>query len=323
LLTARSLKVVDATRDAQQFLTKLSFDDCFDPPIWRKLLFFGQIIPDGDILPVRAPYGVDDSFTIGINPLRTEFPLWYTGADLVASKLLSGRAPKVIKAYRLVAEGQQAGLRPIKLRGAIDIDPRDQDFFRVVVEQHKRLDDKDPTNVFLKVLANAGAYGIFAEIRRYELPPEKVERLKVYGLRGLFTAAARAPEEAGPFCFPPIASSITGGARLMLCLLERCVTDAGGRYAFCDTDSMAIVANEEGSLVPCPNGPYEGHIKALSWNTVDQIVSRFVALNPYDAAMVPGSILKIEKENLDEQTKQRRQLYCYAISAKRYALFNR
>jgi hypothetical protein len=37
---------------------------------------------------------------------------------------------------------------------------------------------------------------------------------------------------------------------------------------------------------------------------------------------VPGSVLKYEKENLDPFTKARRQLYCYAISAKRYSLFN-
>ena len=33
--------------------------------------------------------------------------------------------------------------------------------------------------------------------------------------------------------------------------------------------------------------------------TVDTIVDRFAALNPYDRAAVPGSILKIEKENFD------------------------
>jgi hypothetical protein len=47
------------------------------------------------------------------------------------------------------------------------------------------------------------------------------------------------------------------------------------------------------------------------------------ALNPYNRLMVPGSILKLEQENLDSASKARRQLYCYAISAKRYSLFNK
>ena len=38
--------------------------------------------------------------------------------------------------------------------------------------------------------------------------------------------------------------------------------------------------------------------------------------------MIPGSVLEIEKENFVEKTGLRKQLYCYAISAKRYALFN-
>ena len=46
-------------------------------------------------------------------------------------------------------------------------------------------------------------------------------------------------------------------------------------------------------------------------------------LNPYDRDAVPGSILKIEDDNCDPKTKKQRQLYCLAISAKRYALFLR
>jgi hypothetical protein len=36
---------------------------------------------------------------------------------------------------------------------------------------------------------------------------------------------------------------------------------------------------------------------------------------------VPGSVLKLEDDNLDLEIKKQRQLYCWAISAKRYALF--
>jgi hypothetical protein len=52
----------------------------------------------------------------------------------------------------------------------------------------------------------------------------------------------------GPFYFPPVASLITSGGRLLLALAEKAVADAGGTYLFCDTDSLCIVANEKGGF---------------------------------------------------------------------------
>ena len=95
-----------------------------------------------------------------------------------------------------------------------------------------------------------------------------------------------------------------------------------------DTDSMAIVASEHGGLVACPGGPYltkDGceAVRALSWEEVDEIVALFDRLNPYDRAAVKDTILKVELDNYDPETKEQRQLWCLAISAKRYALFLR
>jgi hypothetical protein len=53
---------------------------------------------------------------------------------------------------------------------------------------------------------------------------------------------------------------------------------------------------------------------------VNAIVDRFAALSPYDRRIVPGSILEIEDENFDLQDHQL-QLWCWAISAKRYVLY--
>lgn len=62
-------------------------------------------------------------------------------------------------------------------------------------------------------------------------------------------------------------------------------------------------------------------VKALSWKQVDGLAKLFEPLNPYVRTAVAGSVLKIEDDNWDPITKQQRQLYCVAISAKRYALF--
>jgi hypothetical protein len=135
-------------------------------------------------------------------------------------------------------------------------------------------------------------------------------------------------EAPGTYCFPPLASLITSAARLMLTLLERSVMDLDGTFAMEDTDSMAIVATQAGGLIPCAGGDHrtpDGReaMRALSWDQVDGIVRRFEALSPYDSAAIGGSILKIEDDNFDPKTKQQRQLWCLAISAKRYALFLR
>src|SRR5439155_19601455 len=93
-----------------------------------------------------------------------------------------------------------------------------------------------------------------------------------------------------------------------------------------DTDSMAIVATKHGGIIPCPGGQErtddgrEG-VTALSWKQVDDISKQFAALNPYDRRAIPGSVLKIEADNFDPQTGKQRQIYCFAISVKRYALF--
>lgn len=341
LLIAERLEVVDATAEVRQWLAEVDAERCFDPSSWRSLPVFALVEPRGEILPARARYGdAADGFNIGVNPLTSRTPLWFAGPDLVAAKLLSGRAPTVLRALRLVPVGVQRGLRPIRLRGAVQVNPIQDDFFRLVIEarQRARTGSGDPAEAarlseFLKVLANSGAYGIFAEMNRSRLPVGEEAEIAVHGLDGAFSARTNGPEEAGEYCFPPIAALIPAAARLMLALLEHCVTQAGGTYAMCDTDSMAIVATKTGGLVPCPGGPHplrrgERAIHALSWRQVQAIVGRFAALNPYDGDVIPGSILKIEKENyaLDsrgEPTTARQQLFCYAISAKRYALFNR
>jgi hypothetical protein len=122
-----------------------------------------------------------------------------------------------------------------------------------------------------------------------------------------YTCRVANPEKPGEYCFPPLASLITGAARLMLALLEQSVSTLGGTYAMEDTDSMAIVATKEGGLVHGPGGPHQmgdgsAAVKALSWKQVDELSERFKGLRPYDSAAISGSILKVEDDNFDPQT---------------------
>ena len=173
---------------------------------------------------------------------------------------------------------------------------------------------------FLKILANSGSYGIFAEINR-QTAGEKKKKVQIVAPMVTFPETVDRPEEPGPYFFPPLAALTTAGARLMLAMLERAVSDIGGAFAFCDTDSMAIVSTEAGGLVPCPGGPRQANdgreaVLALTWDQVREIVRRFESLNPYGFS---GSVLEIEEENFRDG--QQRELWALATPAKRYALF--
>lgn len=330
-VTAKEVVIEESTKEVRELLDFTNIDDWFDPTNWRKLRFFAVVEPDADILPVRAEYGSAPGFNIGLNRFTSDNELVYVGPDLVASALLTGKPPKIKKAWRLVPRGTAENLKEVDLRGSIPVDPTEDDFFRFVIEERKRVEastdltpeERSQTSKFLKVLANSGSYGIFAEMNRRELPKKEFEPTRVYGLGPSFIEDLNAPEEPGRFCFPPLAALITSGARLMLALLECSVRELGGSYAFCDTDSMAIVASEGGGWIKCPGGDIEkdgkAGIRALSWAEAESVVQQFERLNPYDRSAVPGSILKIEEVNFEDG--KQRQLYAYTISAKRYALF--
>src|SRR5215469_2831520 len=134
-------------------------------------------------------------------------------------------------------------------------------------------------------------------------------------------------EQLGKWYSPPLASLITSGGRLLLAMLERSVQKRHGSYLFCDTDSLCIVGSKEGGFVECPGGratsQLKSGIRALSLEEIKAIAEEFNRLNPYDPSLVP-EILKIEDINhLNcDPKKPLRQLFGYAVSAKRYALYS-
>ena len=316
ILIAESLSFVDVTDEVRAFVAGIELDDCFKQDTWKQMKFFARIRPHGDVLPVRAEYS-DDGVTknIGVNYLTSAEPVWFSGPDLVASKLLSGRVPQIEKAFRMVPHGQQEGLRATNLRGMVQVDPRKNDLFREMVEQKQVHKDSNPAlSYFLKICANSTSYGMF-----YELTPQKrtsPAKVRVYSGEHNHEQPITHIEKPGEWYFPPIAALITGGAHLLLAMLERCITDKGGHYLFCDTDSMCIVAAKMGGWVACPNEP---RIRTLSWKDVAEIAGRFTSLNCYDHRKLPGSILKIEKVNFlnGKQT----DIFGFAISTKRYVLY--
>jgi hypothetical protein len=227
----------------------------------------------------------------------------------------------VVKAVRLEASGTISGLLPMQLHHA-RIDPRSSDFWKAVVEVRKTLAkgghadscscEQCRAGRFLKLMINSGSYGVFAELNRED--SDRAGPRVLRNGRDHQAVTSRINEKPGMFCYPPLASVITGAGRLMLALLEHMVTSAGGTYAASDTDSLHIVADTHSHPVDCPTPDGTGTIQALSFRQVDAIRDRINALNPYNRAAVPD-LLKREVPADSDTT------WCYAISPKRYVLY--
>src|SRR5215469_2892221 len=273
--------------EIHDFLTKLIRTELFKPATWKQLTGFVQIIPDGDSLPVRAKYSRESNdWQVGIAHFygdENNAP-WYSLPDVVVSVLETGRVPNIVNAFRIVPNGILPGLTPLKLRGVIEVDPRSRDLFQVVIEERKRLGsrndlspaEKKRLDKALKVLANSTSYGIYAEMNRQE--SDQDSKVPCHGINAEpFPCRVAHPDVPGEYCFPPMAALITSAARLMLGLLQHEVVKLGGTYAMEDTDSMAIVATEQGGTILCDGKP----ITALSWKQVREIMQRFAQLNPF------------------------------------------
>jgi hypothetical protein len=118
-----------------------------------------------------------------------------------------------------------------------------------------------------------------------------------------------------------LATLITGGGRLLLGILEKEVASAKGSFLMTDTDSMAILAHENGELISCPGGPHKLEdgtqaVKPLSYSAIKQITRRIQKLSPYSSKI---TLLKIDKANFDRNGKLH-QLFGIGYSAKRYCL---
>lgn len=310
----------DGTDEIRELLDNLTLSDLQNPLTWPKLTVLVQVVPDKDIFPVRARYEEMGQATIGLNHLTSDVPLWFTFADCLASKLLNGRAPEIANALIFEPNAKQQSLKPVAISGnpAYTVDPRTDDFYRHLIELRTELKHKrecangpnrealDTEQNALKIAANATSYGVFVEVNVKERA--KRQRTLVHnGVFDPFEVETDKEEAPGIYFHPLLATLITGAARLMLAITERLVHDRGLEWSFCDTDSMAIAKPEE-----LDGAEFSERVQA--------IVAWFEALNPYAFG---GSVLKIEDVNssLDDPTRYE-PLYCWAVSAKRYALFN-
>lgn len=316
---AKGMTWQDTTDATRAFLETVDLDELQSQPTWQRLATLVRVLPDGDIFPVRAAYVAEAQSTIGANHLSSTSPLWFTLADCFAAKMLTGKAPTIIEAVSFTPGPVQPDLCPIDISGNPDyrVDPVETDFFKRVIELRQSIkqrrdaatgDDRaalDTEQNALKIAANSTSYGIFIEVNVEKRPRRKATTVHSSTCEP-FSFKTDMAEMAGTFFHPLLGTLITGAARLMLAIAERLVTDKGLDWSFCDTDSMAIAKPDD-----MPADQFAPRVL--------EVVDWFAALNPYAFG---GSILKIEDVNASLETGAPEPLYCWAISSKRYALFN-
>ncbi|MFC1506400.1 hypothetical protein ACFLQ6_04945 [Thermoproteota archaeon] len=302
-LTAKRIEPAEATKEIRKFVEDVDLESLRNPELWKNMVAIVQIQSENDILPVRTHYGEKYVYNIGINYLTSSQPLWYALPDVIASKLLTGKTPKILKAIRFVPKGKQPGLKSIKITGDNTVSP-DEDLLREIIDLRQNIkkemkkysknsaehSEHDAIQHDLKIIANATSYGIFIEVNTEDAE----SNADVYGLDH-FKCIVSKKESFGTFFNPIISIMLTSGARLLLAMAESWLEKHNGYYAFCDTDSMSV-------------SPFH-------WKKLQQY---FEPLNPFSDC----KFLKLEEENFENgQLGEFRDLWFYGISAKRYVLF--
>jgi len=285
LLITKQIETVDDTENIKKFIENITLEDLRNPEIWKKFACIVQVLPENDILPARMGYDENgNAFNIGVNYVTSKIPLWYALPDIIDSKLHTNKTPKILRAIRFLPKEKQK-LDKSKIL-EIEIDPNKENLFKTLIEKREECKNlgEDFRQKALKILANATSYGIFVEINTKSV--EKETEVSVNS-NEQFISHVKKLEEFGKYFNPIIAVLITSGARLVLAIVEAMLKKHEEVHAFCDTDSMAILSKY-----------------------VKEIQDFFEPLNPYN---FDKPLFKEEK----------RDVWFYGISAKRYVLYKK
>lgn len=329
LLLAEKIERRDNTEWVKAFLNYLTPETLLDPMIWPKLRSMVKLIPQGDILPIRARFaGLANPPNIAVTPVFGTEPIWYTLADVCAAVLMNPRKiPFIEQAYELITHGG-VKTEPKCIFGdkRYSIDLQKDDLFKTIIEMRQeikaeikslkkqsieinpdthKIEKLESMEQGLKFLANSTSYGVLAEF--IEDDPFEVPRSIELHIGEAFPRPSKTKqfETPGKHYSGEIASFITGGGRLLFALIERMGTDSGISHALGDTDSMVFIKPDEMS-----SDDFKQHVT----NIIDVVNP----LSPYKTGI---PLLKSEDVNyVDEEFEP---LYVLAVSSKRYALYNK
>ena len=172
--------------------------------------------------------------TLGWDFLTSKQPVWITGPDAVAARLMSGKPLKILEAIAITPHGVQSGLKRVRLLDQLDVDPLQDDLAVKLVAQRASLKSKNPKLAAgLKVAANSAAFGLFCQMNVKDLDFPSL--LHVFSGEATYsTPPTKVWEQPAEFYCPVIAALVTGGSHLLCAILERVVRDMERRLAALD-----------------------------------------------------------------------------------------
>ncbi len=212
------------------------------PKTWEVLTCCLLVEPDGDVLAVRGrPPGDREDRTTTTAIARSRYPMWQMAPRVVASHLLTGRMPKVLRAYTWGPVGVVPGCRAVMLPGGIVFNPNQRrrrvgDSFNdiacaitemVLRAKAGRLEGIDALAQERlagsgKVARNGIAYGQAVEFNRSD------RTHPAWGPFGILPGTT--DEEPGWLADPAVGALATAGCELMLTLLEILVAAGSGPW---------------------------------------------------------------------------------------------
>lgn len=124
---------IDKTEEIKEFVNSITLEEIRKPKTWVNLVGIVKIKPNKDILPIRTTFGEDKTKTVGIEIVTSEKEIWYTLADVVGSKLLTGKTPEIIQVFRYIPKKSKKKLENVNIFG-FPFDPNTENFFKFLVE---------------------------------------------------------------------------------------------------------------------------------------------------------------------------------------------
>jgi len=213
-LCAEAVECQDVTEDFRRCLASPDLAERMrDPKTWRHWGMTRVVLrPRGERLPVEVEGDDGESRLIVVPTEADRFDAAWP--DAVLGTLLAERAVEVLEAIQLVPTGRQRGLRTIQVLGA-ELDPRN-----------------DPAVILGRRRRQAKVQG---EKRRADAL-RSVMNAMVWGNPARFDPAAGGSERPGPWCWPPLASTVSAGSRCLMALADVGVGPAG----YLDTDGAIV-----------------------------------------------------------------------------------
>ena len=337
VVAAQRVEVTDATEEVRELLRRITLEDLYDPELWAHFLCVCLVEPQGDVLPVLSSFA--GNYLLALNPTWSHgCRLWWTLPDLVASKLRTGKPPKVLRALRVRPHGRKPGLRSTHLFGC-EISPADpftdllraRTRWKLTALAYKRALARLPNDhqaaarirkmaqrasrvhQSIKAIQEPFAYGIWVE---WDDTSEVDAPVRVWAGEVGYRSRMHRLERPGSYCNPLVGIFPPAACRLAVAMMEAEVHRLKGELARISTDAVNIVSTPDGGEVQLAGG---AKVHALSYEEIDRIREKFKPLSP------PGQpFWKLEPENHPPKGCTRDpNLYLFAVSSQRFALGHR